>query len=163
TRALTAEVRRLLTVRSQGFFLGFLSASAAAPMFLMASASARPIHGPTAAVILGSAVTSSLVLAMVLAGPPPAPGLKPGSTPLPLTGIFAALLIGCCVGPNVLMGIVYDPAYRGPIDAGDLGKCVSIFHVLAIVFAGTHTATEINAGSTALSFLTQKSRWASLV
>src|SRR5699024_12860788 len=56
-----------------------------------------------------------------------------------------------------------DPAYRGPIDAGDLGKCVSIFHVLAIVFAGTHTATEINAGSTALSFLTQKSRWASLV
>src|SRR5699024_12351156 len=47
-------------------------------------------------------------------------------------------------------------------DAGDLGKCVSIFHVLAIVFAGTHTATEINAGSTALSFLTQKSRWASL-
>src|SRR5690625_5543649 len=60
------------------------------------------------------------------------------------------------------MGIVYDPAYRGPIDAGDLGKCVSIFHVLAIVFAGTHTATEINAGSTALSFLTQKSRWASL-
>lgn len=77
------------------------------------------------------------------------------------TGIFAALLIGCCVGPIVLMGIVYDPAYRGPIDAGDLGKCVSIFHVLAIVFAGTHTATEINAGSTALSFLTQKSRWAS--
>src|SRR5699024_12631965 len=75
------------------------------------------------------------------------------------TGIFAALLIGCCVGPIVLMGIVYDPAYRGPIDAGDLGKCVSIFHVLAIVFAGTHTATEINAGSTALSFLTQKSRW----
>src|SRR5699024_11266344 len=72
------------------------------------------------------------------------------------------LLIGCCVGPIVLMGIVYDPAYRGPIDAGDLGKCVSIFHVLAIVFAGTHTATEINAGSTALSFLTQKSRWASL-
>src|SRR5699024_218799 len=64
------------------------------------------------------------------------------------TGIFAALLIGCCVGPIVLMGIVYDPAYRGPIDAGDLGKCVSIFHVLAIVFAGTHTATEINAGST---------------
>src|SRR5699024_11994287 len=61
---------------------------------------------------------------------------------------FAALLIGCCVGPIVLMGIVYDPAYRGPIDAGDLGKCVSIFHVLAIVFAGTHTATEINAGST---------------
>src|SRR5699024_11776534 len=50
------------------------------------------------------------------------------------TGIFAALLIGCCVGPIVLMGIVYDPAYRGPIDAGDLGKCVSIFHVLAIVF-----------------------------
>src|SRR5699024_11480363 len=46
------------------------------------------------------------------------------------TGIFAALLIGCCVGPIVLMGIVYDPAYRGPIDAGDLGKCVSIFHVL---------------------------------
>src|SRR5699024_4972679 len=78
------------------------------------------------------------------------------------TGIFAALLIGCCVGPIVLMGIVYDPAYRGPIDAGDLGKCVSIFHVLALVFAGTHTATEINAGSTALSFLTQKSRWASL-
>src|SRR5699024_8377672 len=34
---------------------------------------------------------------------------------------------------------------------------------LAIVFAGTHTATEINAGLTALSFLTQKSRWASLV
>src|SRR5699024_12652333 len=33
------------------------------------------------------------------------------------TGIFAALLIGCCVGPSVLMGIVYDPAYRGPIDA----------------------------------------------
>src|SRR5699024_6639109 len=32
-----------------------------------------------------------------------------------------------------------------------------------VVFAGTHTATEINAGSTALSFLTQKSRWASLV
>src|SRR5699024_605382 len=30
------------------------------------------------------------------------------------TGIFAALLIGCCVGPIVLMGIVYDPAYRGP-------------------------------------------------
>src|SRR5699024_238930 len=58
--------------------------------------------------------------------------------------------------------IVYDPAYRGPIDAGDLGKCVSIFHVLAIVFAGTHPATEINAGSTALSFLTQKRRWASL-
>src|SRR5699024_11097617 len=71
------------------------------------------------------------------------------------TGIFAALLIGCCVGPIVLMGIVYDPAYRGPIDAGDLGKCVSIFHVLAIVFAGTHTATEINAGSTALAFLTR--------
>src|SRR5699024_11361022 len=31
----------------------------------------------------------------------------------------------------------------------------------AVVFAGTQTATEINAGSTALSFLTQKSRWAS--
>src|SRR5699024_5778708 len=58
--------------------------------------------------------------------------------------------------------IVYDPAYRGPIDAGDLGKCVSIFHVLAIVFAGTHAATEIRAGSTALSFLTQRTRWTSL-
>src|SRR5690625_7201935 len=79
------------------------------------------------------------------------------------TGIFAALLIGCCVGPIVLVGIVCDPASRGAIDAGDLGQCVSSFHVLAIVFAGTHTATEIDAGSTALSFLTQKSRWASLV
>src|SRR5699024_6942111 len=79
------------------------------------------------------------------------------------TSSFAALLIGCCVGTIVLIGSAYDPPCLGPIDAGDLGKCVSIVHVLAIVFAGTHTATEINAGSTALSFLTQKSRWASLV
>src|SRR5699024_12008364 len=33
---------------------------------------------------------------------------------------------------------------------------------LAIVFAGTHAATEIRAGSTALSFLTQRTRWTSL-
>src|SRR5699024_12314343 len=65
--------------------------------------------------------------------------------------------------PVCVLCIVYDLAYRGPIDAGALRKFVSIFHVLAIVFAGTHTATEINAGSTALSCLTQKSRWASLV
>src|SRR5699024_12171204 len=64
---------------------------------------------------------------------------------------------------SILVLIVYDPAYRRPIDAGYLGKCVSNVHVLAIVFAATHTATEINAGATALSFLTQKSRWASLV
>src|SRR5699024_11888635 len=73
------------------------------------------------------------------------------------------LRIGCCVGPIRLMGIVYHRAYRAPVDAVDLGKCVSIFNVLAIVSAGTHTATEINAGATALSFLTQKRRWASLV
>src|SRR5699024_995843 len=78
------------------------------------------------------------------------------------TGSPPRRLAGCCVGPITLMGIVYDPAYRGPIDAGDLGKCVSIFHVLAIVFAGTHAATEIRAGSTALSFLTQRTRWTSL-
>src|SRR5699024_6477998 len=76
--------------------------------------------------------------------------------------IFAALLKGRCIGAIVLRGIVYDPAYRGPIDAGDLGRCVSIFHVLAIVFAGTHTATESHAGSTEMTFLTQQSRWASL-
>lgn len=78
------------------------------------------------------------------------------------TMVFAALLIACCFGPIIVMGVVHDPEYRGPIDAGDLGKCVSIFHVLAIVFAGTHTATEIRSGSTAISFLTQRSRWFSL-
>src|SRR5699024_10945033 len=77
-------------------------------------------------------------------------------------GIFAVLLIGCCVGPIILMGIVYDPAYRGPIDAGDLGKCVSIFHVLAIVFAGTHAAAVISVGSTALSVGAHWAGWTSL-
>lgn len=78
------------------------------------------------------------------------------------TGVFAALLVGCCFGPIIVMGVVYDPAYRGPIDAGDLGKCVSIFHVLAIVFSGAYTATEIRSGSTAVSFLTQRNRWTSI-
>src|SRR5699024_11935895 len=44
------------------------------------------------------------------------------------SGILAAMLIGCFVGLIVLMGIVYDPADRRPIDAGDPGKRVSIFH-----------------------------------
>lgn len=78
------------------------------------------------------------------------------------TGIFAALLIGCCFGPIIVMGIIYDPTYQGPIDASDFGKCASIFHVLAIVFAGTYTATEIRSGSPAISFLTQQHRWSSL-
>ncbi|WDZ91020.1 ABC transporter permease [Nocardiopsis sp. HUAS JQ3] len=78
------------------------------------------------------------------------------------TAVFAVLLIGSCVGPIILMGVVYDPAYRGPIDAGDLGKCVSVFHVVAIVFAGAHTATEARSGSIAVSFLTQRARWTSL-
>src|SRR5690625_6183583 len=61
------------------------------------------------------------------------------------------------------MGLIYDPAYQGPIDASDLGKCVSIFHVLAIAFTGTYTATEIRSGSPAISFLTQKHRQSSLI
>ncbi|MEY8566498.1 ABC transporter permease [Corynebacteriaceae bacterium 7-707] len=78
------------------------------------------------------------------------------------TAIFAALLIGCCFGPIIVMGLIYDPDYQGPINAGDLGKCVSIFHVLAIVFAGAYTATEVRSGSPAISLLTQKRRWCSL-
>lgn len=78
------------------------------------------------------------------------------------TAVFASLLIGCCFGPIIVMGLIYDPAYRGPIDAGDLGKCASIFHVVAVVFTGTYTATEIRSGSPAISFLTQRHRVASL-
>lgn len=78
------------------------------------------------------------------------------------TAVFAALLTGCCFGPIIVMGVVYAPDYQGPIDASDLGKCVSVFHVLALVFAGSHTATEIRSGSSAISFLTQRNRWSSL-
>src|SRR5699024_12201851 len=53
------------------------------------------------------------------------------------TGIFAAPLIGCCVGPIVLMGLVYYPAYRGPIGGGYQGTCASTPHVLASVLLAT--------------------------
>lgn len=79
------------------------------------------------------------------------------------TAVFATLLVCSCVAPIILMGLIYDPAYQGPIDASDLGKCVSIFHVLAIAFTGTYTATEIRSGSPAISFLTQKHRQSSLI
>src|SRR5699024_12033172 len=65
-----------------------------------------------------------------------------------LTWMFLRLLLVLVwlLSPCLAL-LPYSPLFRS--DAGDLGKCVSIFHVLAIVFAGTHTATEINAGSTA--------------
>src|SRR5699024_7096505 len=78
------------------------------------------------------------------------------------TGIFAVLRIGCCVDPILLMVIVYDPSYSGPVVAAVPSKCVSIVHVLAGAFVGTHAATAIRARSTALSFLTQRTRWTSL-
>lgn len=78
------------------------------------------------------------------------------------TLIFAVLLVGSCFGPIIVMTLQYDIEYGGPIEAGDLGKCVSIFHVLAIVFAGAYTATEIKTGATAVSFLTQRTRGTAL-
>ena len=77
------------------------------------------------------------------------------------TAVYSVLLIGSCVGPIILMTFLYDIEYQGPIDAGDLGKCASIFHMLAVVFAGASAATEIRSGSTEVSFLTQRRRWTS--
>lgn len=79
------------------------------------------------------------------------------------TMVHALLLLSCCFGPIILMTFLYDIEYQGPIDAGDLGKCASIFHVLAIVFAGASSATEIRNGSASISFLTQRRRWTSFV
>lgn len=79
------------------------------------------------------------------------------------TAVLTVLLLTACVGPIILMAILYDVDYQGPIDAGDLGKCVSIVHVLAIVFVGSHTATEIRTGAFTTSFLTQGKRWPPLL
>ncbi|MBF6360213.1 ABC transporter permease [Nocardia farcinica] len=84
-------------------------------------------------------------------------------TTLRTTPVYAALLVGACVGPIVLMTLLYDIEYRGPLDAGDLGKCASIFHVLAVVFAGATAAGEIRHGASAVAFLTQHRRWTSLL
>ena len=79
------------------------------------------------------------------------------------TGVYAVMLLGCFFGPIIIMAAVYDAEYQGPIDASDIGKCISIFHVLAIIFSGAYAATEIRSGSTAIAFLTQTSRYLSLV
>ncbi|MCV7592117.1 ABC-2 type transport system permease protein [Micrococcus sp. 140720015-1] len=78
------------------------------------------------------------------------------------TWIYAILLTGACYGPIILMTLLYNVEYAGPIDAGDLGKCASIFQMVAIVFAGATVATEIRNGSVGISFLTQRRRWTSL-
>lgn len=74
------------------------------------------------------------------------------------TGWYLLVLIGACVGPIVLLTLAYDPEYRGPIDASDLGKCASVFQMVAIVFAGGATAAEIRSGSVLCSSLTTRGR-----
>jgi ABC-2 type transport system permease protein len=78
------------------------------------------------------------------------------------TSVYAVLLIGSCFGPIILMTLLYDIEYQGPIDAGDLGRCVSIFHMVAVIFAGASTASEITTGAVGISVLTQRRRWTSL-
>lgn len=74
------------------------------------------------------------------------------------TGTYLLVLLGACVGPVVLLSLAYDPEYQGPIDASDLGKCASVFQMVAIVFAGGTTASEIRAGSILCSSLTVRGR-----